>query len=88
MAYRKDDETMDEFQKLENPQLVELDGEYGFVIVTEIDMSLIKSGVIVMRGKSYNYESGEIIKSNDKEIQYSIHENAYYNLDDNGKVID
>jgi hypothetical protein len=77
-----------EYQKLDVPQLVQLDSEFGFIVATEIDLSLINNGVIQLRGRSYDYESGEVIKGNVKEINYSIAENGRYDLDDNGKVID
>jgi hypothetical protein len=76
------------FQKLKEPQLVELEGEMGFVIVTEIDISEIKNGLIFMKGQSYNYENGELEKHHAKEIQYSTNEDAYYSVDENGEVID
>ena len=79
---------MNIFQKLDSPQLVELDGELGFVIATEVDLSLIKNGWIYMRGQSYNYENGELIKRKVKELHYNIIERAYYDLDKDGKVID
>ena len=78
---------MNGFQTLENPQLVELDGESGFVIATEVDLSVIKNGWIYMRGQSYNYENGELLKGKVKELQYNIKENAYFDLDEDGKVI-
>lgn len=76
------------YQKLPEHQLVELDGEMGFVIVTEIDLSHMKNGIIFMRGQSYNYESGEVKKGRIKEIEYVVVENVYYDLDENGKIID
>ena len=79
---------MNGFQTLENPQLVELDGELGFVIATEVDLSLIKNGWIYMRGQSYNYENGELLKGKEKELHYNIMEKAYYDLDKDGKIID
>lgn len=79
---------MSDFQKLNNPQLTLLDSEFGFIVATEIDLSLINNGVILLKGHSYDYENGEVIKGNIKEISYSISENCRYNLDENGKVID
>ncbi len=79
---------MNDFQKLETPQLVELDGEIGFVIVTLVDLSLMKNGLIRMRGQSYNYESGDLVKGKVKEIQYDFMEKAYFDIDENGKIID
>jgi hypothetical protein len=79
---------VNEYQKLDTPQLVQLDSEFGFVIATEIDLSLINNGIILLRGRSYDYENGEVIKGNVKEVNYSIAENSRFDLDDDGKVID
>ena len=79
---------MNGFQTLDNPQLVELDGESGFVIVREVDLSLMKNGWIYMRGQSYNYENGDLLKGKAKELHYNIMEKAYYDLDKDGKIID
>ncbi|WP_226035697.1 hypothetical protein [Aquibacillus saliphilus] len=76
------------FQKLKEPQLVELESEMGFVIVTEIDMSQMKNGLIFLKGQSFNYEDGEVEKCRDKEIQYSTNEDAYYEIDEQGNTID
>jgi len=73
---------MRDFQKLDQPQLVELQGELGFVIVTEIDVSEMKNSLLFMRGKAYNYENGELTETGIKEIQYSVNEGAYYNVDE------
>ena len=78
---------MNDFQMLENPQLVELDGESGFVIATEVNLSVIKNGWIYMRGQSYNYENGELLKGKVKELHYNIREDAYFDLDKDGKAI-
>lgn len=77
-----------EYQKLETPQLVELQNDLGFIIATEIDLSLFKNGLLFLKGRSYDFESGEVLQGNVKEVQYSISEDSYYNLDENGKVID
>lgn len=79
---------MKDYQKLENPQLMQLDGEYGFFIATEIDLSLINNGVMLLKGRSYSYESGEVARGFVVEVEYSITGNARYYLDNNGKVID
>lgn len=79
---------MRDYQKLDNPQLMQLDSEYGFIIATEIDLSLINNGILLLKGRSYDYENGDVIKRNVKEIQYSIMENSRFDLDENGKVID
>jgi hypothetical protein len=47
---------MSEFQKIENPQLIELEGENGFIIATEIDLSMISNKVVLFKGKYYNYD--------------------------------
>lgn len=78
---------MRNYQKLEEPQLVELDGELGFIIVAEIDISEIKNKIIFMRGESFNYEDGTIEKQRIKEIQYSVNEDSYYELDEKGNVL-
>lgn len=79
---------MKEFQKLETPQLIELDDEKKFVIVTEIDLSEMKNHLIFMRGKSYNYEIGQVIEGKLVEIQYSVTEDGYCRIDENGNFID
>lgn len=79
---------MKEYQKLEVPQLVELQNDLGFIIATEIDLSLTKHGVLLLKGRSYDFESGEVIQGNVKEVKYTISEDIYYNLDENGKAID
>ncbi|WP_373896401.1 hypothetical protein [Virgibacillus sp. CBA3643] len=79
---------MNGYQKLEQPQLVELEGEIGFVIVTEIDISETKNGMIFMRGESYNYEDGTLEKQRTKEIQYSTTEESYFDTNEYGKILD
>lgn len=79
---------MSEYQKLDAPQLTLMDSEYGFIVATEVDLSLINNGIILLKGRSYDYENGEVIKGDIKEIQYSIMENCRFDLDENGKVID
>lgn len=79
---------MNDYQKLENPKLVELDSELGFIIATEIDLSLFNNGILLLKGQSYDYENGEVVKGNVKEINYSFMENGHFDLDENGKVID
>jgi hypothetical protein len=76
------------FQKLKEPQLVELEGEMEFVLVTEIDISEMRNGIIIMKGQSYNYENGELEKRHIKEIQYSTTEDGYHDLDENGNMIE
>ena len=70
-----------EYQKLEIPLLVELQNELGFIIATEIDLSLIKHGIVLLKGCSYDFESGEVIKGKKTEVKYSISEDSYYDLD-------
>ncbi|MCY7774924.1 MULTISPECIES: hypothetical protein [Bacillus] len=79
---------MKDYQKLETPQLIELAGEYEFIIATKIDISEIRSGIIFMKGQSCNYENGEILEGNIKEVSYSVMQNEYFDLDEKGKVID
>jgi hypothetical protein len=76
------------FQELNEPQLVELESEQKFVIVTEIDLSEIKNQIIFMKGRLYGYEGGLVTEHEEAEIQYSLTEDAWYRLDENGKVID
>lgn len=78
---------MRDYHKLEPAQLIELDSEYEFIIATEIDISEIRSGIIFMKGQSYYYEHGELVKLNLKEISYSVMQNEYFNLDEKGNVI-
>lgn len=79
---------MENYTKLNEPQLIELDSELGFVIATHVDFSLIKNGVIIFKGESYDYENGKVQKQHDKEVRFDVIQNCYYNLDDKGKVID
>lgn len=79
---------MRDYQKLETPQLIELDSEYGFIIATEIDISEINNGIIFIKGRSYNYENGEIEKGRIREIQYNSMFDAQYELDEEGNFID
>ena len=71
---------MKNYQKLEEPQLIELDGENGFIIATLIDMSQMKNKVILLKGKSFSYDEGEVKDCGIKEIQYSLEEEGYYNI--------
>lgn len=79
---------MRNFQELNEPQLVELESEQKFVIVTEIDLSEMKNQLIFMKGRSYSYDGGLVTEHEEVEIQYSTTEDAWYRLDENGKVID
>ncbi len=79
---------MRDFQKLETPQLIELEGEIGFIIATEIDVSEMRNSIIFMKGKSYNYEDGEMDPQGIKEVQYSLSEDAYHEVDEHGRIID
>ncbi|PLR72236.1 hypothetical protein [Bacillus sp. UMB0728] len=79
---------MKEYQKLDTPQLVELQNELGFIIATEIDLSLAKNGVLLLKGRSYDFESSEVVQGNFKEVQYTLSEDSNYDLDEDGKVID
>lgn len=41
-----------------------------------------------MKGQSCNYENGEIVEGNIKEVSYSVMQNEYFDLDEKGNVID
>lgn len=77
---------MHDFQKLNNPQLVELEGEYGFIIATDVDVSEIRNGLMFMQGESYNYDDGELTNQGKRKVQYSLNEDANvpkFAIDDN-----
>lgn len=76
------------FQRLETPQLVELGSETTFVIVTEIDVSEMKNGLIFMRGKAFHYDDGNVGQGGSKEIQYSVTEDAHFEINSAGEIID
>lgn len=73
---------MTEFQNLENPQLLHLESENGFIIATEIDMSNINNKIILFRGKYYNYDNGDISGGNKAQVQYSLSEDVFFGLDE------
>lgn len=73
---------MKNYQKIETPQLIELDGENGFIIATSIDLSQIKNKLVLFKGKSFNYDEGEVKGCGIKELQYSLEEEGYYNVGD------
>jgi len=76
------------FQKLEIPQLVELEKYLEFVIATEIDVSEMINKIILMRGDIFNYEDGEITEEPTVEIQYSLSEDGHFGVDKNGEPLD
>ncbi|MFS0560095.1 hypothetical protein AB1K91_05095 [Terribacillus sp. 179-K 1B1 HS] len=76
-----------DYQKLSEPKLIELDSVFGFVIATEISLD-IAIGMISFRGKSYEYDDGNLQESEIKEINYSIKLESYFELDEKGNVID
>ena len=71
---------MKNYQKLEEPQLIELDGENGFIIATLIDMSQMKNKLVLFKGEYFNYDEGEVKGCGIKELQYSLEEEGYYNV--------
>ncbi|MGN7243270.1 hypothetical protein ACTHQC_07310 [Bacillus paralicheniformis] len=79
---------MRDYQKLEAPQLIELDGEYGFIIAPKIDISEMRNGIIFMTGQSYNYEDGEVKKGRIIEVECRTMFDARRELDGNGNIID
>ncbi|MBL4951044.1 hypothetical protein JK635_02165 [Neobacillus sp. YIM B02564] len=79
---------MSEYQKLENPQLLHLENENGFIIATKIDMSNINNKIVLFRGKYYNYDDGEMTGGNSAEVQYSLSEDVFFQLDKDNNPID
>ena len=77
------------YQKLTESKLIRLEGEYGFIIATEIDISNIENGVMLFRGDGYNYEDLKKAELDSKgliEIQFSVEEDQYHLLDDEGGI--
>lgn len=79
---------MEEFQKLENPRLIHLDSENGVIIATEIDLSILSNKIIFFKGKYYNYDDGQMVGGNMMQVQYSLSQDAYFKLDENGEILD
>lgn len=77
-----------DFQKLENPQLLHLENENGFIIATEIDMTNINNKIILFRGTYYNYDDGKATEGNVSQVQYSLSEDTFFKLGENGNPID
>jgi len=77
------------YQKLTEPKLIKLEGELGFIIATEIDISNIENGVMLFRGDGYNYDNLKKTELDSKgliEIQFSVEEDQYHLLDDEGGI--
>jgi len=79
------------YHKLTEPKLIKLENELGFIIATEIDISNIENGVMLFRGKGYNYENlkkmgVELDSKGLIEMQFSVGEDQYHLLDDEGEV--
>jgi hypothetical protein len=49
---------------------------------------MISNKVVLFKGKYYNYDDWELTGGNLAEIQYSLTEDTYYQLDKDGKPID
>lgn len=77
------------WEKLEEPQIIELDSHLAFVLATEVDYTDLKIGIIFFKGKHYNYEDGDVVFENEYiELQYSISQDGYLSMDETGKYID
>jgi len=76
------------WQKLGVPELINLEKDLEFVIVTDIDLSEMKNNLIFMKGKYYDYEDGIVEEIGIKEIQYSVDEDGNSEIDENGNYID
>jgi len=75
------------YQPIE-PRLIKLEGEYGFIIATEIDISNIENGVMLFRGNGFGYDDGILTTKNRMEIQFGVEEDQHHLLDDKGNAID
>lgn len=78
---------MNNFVKLSEPILYQVDSSYEFVICGEIDTSVIQHQ-ITLRGKRYNYDDGDLNYKGLCEVVLSTKENIVIEIDENGKYID
>lgn len=77
------------WEKLEEPQIIELDSHLAFVLATEVDFTHLKYGLIFFKGKHYDYEDGEVVFEDEYiELQYSLAQDGYITMDKTGKVMD
>lgn len=77
------------WEKLEEPQIIELDSHLAFVVATEVDLSGVKYGFINLRGRQYEYEEGVVGLENETvEISYHLTQNGYCAVDKEGNYID
>lgn len=78
---------MNNFIKLSEPILYQVDSAYEFVICTEIDASTIQRQV-TLRGKRHNYEDGELKDLGLCEVVLDTNENVILQIDENGNYVD
>lgn len=78
---------MPNYQKLEEPQIIEIDSHLCFVVATEIDLTQLKNGLVSFRGKSYEYEDGEVVEGNIMTVNNSLVHEGYLEFDKNGKCL-
>lgn len=77
------------YEKLEEPQLIEVDSHLAFALATEIDITHLKYGLIFFKGKLYSYENEEVTFEDEYiELQYSLSQDAYTKMDKTGKLMD
>lgn len=77
------------YEKLEEPQIIELDSHLAFVLATEVDFTHLKYGLIFFKGKHYDYEDGEVVFVKEYiELQYSLSQDGYSTMDETGKIMD
>lgn len=69
-------------QKIDEPIIYEVDGELAFILITEIDLSLMKNKFIFGKGKKYSYEDGYITESEGfYEVSLSLEEEGLRELE-------
>lgn len=81
--------SVNHYEKLEEPQIIELDSHLGFVLATEIDVSSLKYGLISFKGKHHSYENEEVTFEGEYiEMNYSLSHEGNISMDKTGKVMD
>lgn len=77
------------WEKLEEPQIIELDSHLAFIVATEVDLTGVRYGLIKFRGSQYEYEDGIVELENEIfEVDYQLTQNGYCAVDKEGNYID
>lgn len=77
------------YQKLDEPIIVQQDDTLGFVLVTHIDLTLLAYNQIGVYGRHYNYDTGDVYSEGEyREIAYSLTKEGHITTDESGRTMD